>query len=210
MDCIKGCRHLPITKELVEQAKKDNADMLKQKGINNPTAIILTQSNHIIGSIAQNGVFKYMDKLHIPYKPSKFFDENIHSDKNDFECKGYSFDVKGSSMTGFDFVPEDSRLLIMEDDKKKIVDFYVFVKLQKKPIPTIHIVGFIGYEDFWEKIGQPFHSSNIKRPCHFVFAKDLIPLNNCIILKPIEEYRAIQGSSLTVQDMIKIDMIVGN
>lgn len=173
MKCIATCKHIYITKELLEQAKRDNEDMLKQKGKNNPTTLILNEENDIIGSLGQNAMFVYMDLRKIEYKKTRFFDKNIHQDSCDFECGKASFDVK-CSPTSKDFpsVFGNSRLLVKNASKGKYVDYYVFAKITEKKV--VHLVGYIGYRDFWEKKGKPFVSSKVKEPCTYVLVSDLV------------------------------------
>lgn len=168
---LKVMISIPITEKMIEQAREDSRLIKEQKGKGNKTSIILTEDNDFLGSLAQNGVFKYLDSKGVKYTPSKFFDSSIHKDNCDFLMKGKKWDVKGSPTGGYTIGPM-SRYLVMLDDKEKIVDYYLFVKIDMDK-KMLYIPGYIRYKEFWEEKGVVSTHPNIKYPCWHVLGKDI-------------------------------------
>lgn len=169
----KGILSVSITEEMFIQAKEDSKNIKEQKGVGNKTSIVLTEDNDFIGSLAQNGVFRYLDLQGIQYTRSRFFDSSIHKDSYDFLVKDKKWDVKGSPKDPKYEIGENSRYLVMLDDKEKIVDYYLFVKVDVGN-KIIYIPGYIGYKEFWEGKGALFISPKVKYPCWYILGKDII------------------------------------
>lgn len=176
--CLNQCIHVEITEELIQQAELDNESIKRQKGDDNKSTILMTESNDFIGSLAQNSVFQYFDDVGIYIQKTSFFDKSIHQDECDFEHRGLN-DIKGSPTTKqWNQVYPRSRFLLSDHQLKKEVDWYTFVKIDLEE-NIAHIAGVINYGDFMDK-SEPFQSQNTKSPCHFILAKDLKPFRDYV------------------------------
>lgn len=174
--CFNQCVHVDITDDMIEQAQLDNRSLKNQKGKDNKSTILMTVNNDIIGSIAQNSVFKFFDESSIYIEKTKYFDKSIHKDKCDFEHRGLN-DVKGSPTKGkWNEVYPNTSFLLSDHQLEKEVDWYTFVRVDFDN-RIAHIAGVISYSDFMDK-AQKMESPNLKSPCHFIMAKHLQSFRN--------------------------------
>ena len=173
--CIRQCVHIDIDESLKKQALEDEKNILNQKGKNNPTTLSLNKRMDYIGSITHNGVFRLIAQWGIEYIPTPYFDATIHKDKCDFLYEGDKNDIQGSPLGSFpDGSPvlnvfPRSRFLVKNEKQEKPMDNYVFCKVDLVS-DVLHIVGFVGYDNFWGELGKPFSA---KHPCHYILASQL-------------------------------------
>jgi len=175
---------IPITDEMIELAQEHQDLLIKQHGEQN----VLAENQGITGSIAQQAVVWQMRKWGFEPEDSPIFDENIRSDKCDFEWRYEKIDVKGSPLgKGWHTVYPKSRLLVQNNKREKHlqkgIDRYLFVKIDHddetdKPLQAI-VVGFYNVNNFW-KYGIDGGDMKLKEPATYVLAKDCTPFKEFI------------------------------
>lgn len=172
--CIPQCEHIEITQDLIDQAEIDAKNIKQQKGANNKSTINMVNNHDIIGSIAQNVVFRYFEQNGILIEETPYFDKSIHKDKCDFEHRGLN-DVKGSpAKRGWKEIRPYTSFLLSDHQRAKKVDWYTFVRLDMDD-RIAHIAGVISYQDFLDKSVEATFA-NLKSPCHYIEAKHLEPM----------------------------------
>lgn len=175
---------IPITDEMIELAQEHQDLLIKQHGEQN----VLVENQGITGSIAQQAVVWQMRKWGFEPEDSPIFDENIRSDKYDFEWRYEKIDVKGSPLgKGWHTVYPKSRLLVQNNKREKHlqkgIDRYLFVKIDHddetdKPLQAI-VVGFYNVNNFW-KYGLDGSDMKVKEPTTYVLAKDCTPFKDFV------------------------------
>jgi hypothetical protein len=154
--CYGDCVHVEIEDWLYNLALEEDGALKSQKGVNNPTTMRISEKRDIIGSIAQNGVFHYVENcLGMGFEAkTKYYDPSLHKDSYDFILRGNTYDIKGSDIGTF---PDGTPCQIIYpnthhgmkiESKEKPMDFYVFCKVDLKHM-RLHIAGVISFDMFW-------------------------------------------------------------
>lgn len=168
--CIPQCIHLEISRELIEQAKIDDHNLKRQKGQDNNSQIMMTQNNDIIGSIAQNIVFQYIEDSGVYVEKTDYYDRSINQDLCDFKHRGLN-DIKGSRVRNKEWadIYPNTDFLRSDAQAEKVVDWYTFVRLDPHEL-IAHIAGVISYQDF-NDLSEPIE--NLPFPGRGIKAKYL-------------------------------------
>lgn len=184
--CIDSCCHYQITDDLIELAEKDEYHLALQKGVRNPTTLNLNKRHDFIGSLAQNGVFRYVRALGFALEDeTPYFDATINQDRYDYMNRGAIYDVQGAPMGEFEdgrkieVVYPNTRFLIKNEKEEKEMDYYTFCKVDVEN-GIVHIAGVISYNKFWDELDQEGEET-YKHPCHYCRAKDLTSFRDSIL-----------------------------
>lgn len=152
--CLESCCHFDITDELLKLAEREETSLAKQKGINNPSTQAINGRRDFVGSLAQNGVFAFVESLGVYIKTTSYFNpERFNDDGWDYQHRGIRVDIKGR-LIGVDQEGNPKTTVRkytpfwvnqkQHSQKKGKVDAYCFVlvDLEQK---ILHIVGVIPY-----------------------------------------------------------------
>lgn len=149
MHCTRQCTHQYITDELFELAEYEMAKLKAQKGENNPTTVNITNNHDLIGSLAQNAVFTYIENMGIYVETTPYYDPRRNADKCDLYHRGQFVDIKGSSIYKYPHVTRYTKHLVYDHQKDKPMDEYLFCKVDIDN-RLVHIAGLVSYEEAWQ------------------------------------------------------------
>jgi len=173
--CIYGCVHFALTDELKAKARQE-AEFVYPEEHDTPLSI----DRKYLGALGQNGVFVAVAKLHttLQWQAPTYIPEVRNA--IDFKHNNQWNDVKTSPMgDGWHYVIPNNYLLVSDKQKVKVLDNYVFVKIDEVN-GWGHIAGVVPYTTMWQS-SNTMISPELKSPCHYVRARHTIPFADYIV-----------------------------
>lgn len=179
---------VPLTDEMVKQARMDESNIIEQKGgylwdadgqweEHNP-------EEDFIGSLAQQAVSWQFSEWGFAPEETPFFVATKTADEFDFRWRYENLDVKGSPTSpDYPKVYPRSRFLLPYHKREKHrgkVQRYIFVKVNY-PDRVALIAGIIHFNDFWSKAQDCEEAGMaVKTPSAFVLTTDLASFRNFV------------------------------
>ena len=160
---------VPITYEMKQEALEQERLINKQKK-NSKTTLNLNHRMHFYGALGEICVRQWFLDQGLLNPFIKYFDENAYGDSCDFEHRGEKIDVK----TAMGDSSIEGRSFVNYRQKKKIVDKYCFVKIDKER-QEANIMGVIDYDEFYR---HSKYFEKLKSPAYGVPTEFLDPFRN--------------------------------